>query len=261
MNRPGPRLLSVKRAYHLSPHMRRVILTGDNLDDFPDHHESANFKLLLPKPGQSLNLDSLATNDKASRPIVRTYTLRQFNRAEREIAVDFLMHEPAGPASNWAANAQAGDTVGFAGPGKPKWVDADADWFLFAGDMSALPAIAANLEQLPNNAQGYAVLEVISDSDKLPLQKPANLVIIWVVNPSPQTPSYALFEAVKRLQWLTGNGAAWVAGESGAIKQIRRYLRDKGIDKRQLYASGYWQIGMTEDIHQVEKRKDTDTDN
>ena len=35
------------------------------------------------------------------------------------------------------------------GPGPKKLVDMNADWFLIAGDMSALPAISVNLEKLP----------------------------------------------------------------------------------------------------------------
>ncbi|UTF61568.1 siderophore-interacting protein [Gilvimarinus sp. DA14] len=260
MSRPGPRILSVKTAYNLSPHMRRVVFTADELDDFPEHHESANFKLLLPPPGQHLNIDALAAGDATNRPIVRTYTLRHYHRLEREVVVDFLLHQPAGPASSWAATAKPGDVVGFAGPGKPKWIDTSADWFLFAGDMSALPAIAANLEQLPKHAKGYTVLEVISEEDKVPLQKPSGIELTWVINPNPQQPTDALISTVQQQPWLGGNAAAWVAGESGAIKKIRRYLKDSGIDKRRLYASGYWQIGMTEDVHQVEKRKDAEAE-
>ena len=67
------------------------------------------------------------------------------------------------------------------------------------------------------------------------------------------------FSAVLALPWLDGSPAVWVAGESGAVRALRRYFtQERQVDRRRLYASGYWQIGMTEDRHQLEKRKDKD---
>ena len=152
MARPAPRILEVLRTEHLTPNMKRVVLGGDTLGDFPEGYESANFKLLIPRSGQVINdRRSFMDLPDDERPVVRTYTLRHFDRQRGEVVVDFMMHSDHGPASLWADSARRGDKIGFAGPGKPKLVDFDADWFLFAGDMSALPAIAANIERLPVN--------------------------------------------------------------------------------------------------------------
>jgi iron complex transport system ATP-binding protein len=40
---------------------------------------------------------------------------------------------------------------------------------------------------------------------------------------------------------------AWIAGEAGAIKEMRRYLvRDVGIDRKQVAFMGYWRQGKAE---------------
>lgn len=40
---------------------------------------------------------------------------------------------------------------------------------------------------------------------------------------------------------------AWIAGEAGAIKELRRYLvRDVGIDRKQVAFMGYWRQGKAE---------------
>jgi iron complex transport system ATP-binding protein len=40
---------------------------------------------------------------------------------------------------------------------------------------------------------------------------------------------------------------AWIAGEAGAIKELRRYLvRDVGIDRKQVAFMGYWRQGRAE---------------
>jgi NADPH-dependent ferric siderophore reductase len=40
---------------------------------------------------------------------------------------------------------------------------------------------------------------------------------------------------------------AWIAGEAGVVKDLRRYLvRDVGIDRKQVAFMGYWRKGKAE---------------
>ena len=258
MPRPAPRILEVLRTESVTPNMKRVVLGGGDLSDFPKNHESANFKPLIPRPGQTeIPLPPFGDAPPEERPIVRTYTLRHFDHQRGEVAVDFMMHADHGPASGWAAAARPGDRIGFAGPGAPKFADFDADWFLFAGDMSALPAIGANIERLPANARGYAVLDILDDADRQGLPFPPGMEVIWRVNPNPEQPAMGWVDTIVGLPWLDGSPSVWVAGESGVVRAVRRYLtQERQIERHRLYASGYWQIGLTEDRHQLEKCKD-----
>jgi len=257
MPRPTSRILEVLRSENLTPNMKRIVLGGGDLSDFPENHESANFKLLIPRQGQQ-EIPLPPFGDGVDKPIVRTYTLRHYDKARGEIHVDFMLHaDHPGPACQWAAQARPGDRIGFAGPGAPKFVDFDADWFFFAGDMSALPAIAANIERLPAHARGYAVLDILSHEDKQELPFPEGMVVLWRINPYPEQPAIGLVDTVMAQPWLPGSPAVWVAGESGAVRAIRRYMvQERQVERGRLYASGYWQIGMTEDVHQVEKRRE-----
>ncbi len=243
MKKPAPRQLKVIRKTAISPNMLRVTLGGEEMAGFPDNRDSANFKLLIP--------------GAQPKPTVRTYTVRSFDPVAGEVDVDFVLHADHGPASDWAMRAGAGDRVGFAGPGTPKWVDFSADWFFIGGDMSALPAIGANIERLPADAKGYAVLEIIDDADRQDLPFPAGLEVDWLVNKDPNTPSTYLQDKVMSLPWMDGRPAVWFAGESGAVKALRRYfIFEREVAKSDLYTSGYWQIGLTEDRHQIVKRKE-----
>lgn len=251
MPKRTPHLLEVIQNELITPHMRRIILDGSPINDFPLHHESANFKLLLsPFP------------DDTRKPTVRTYTLRHYNPTTQELWVDFMLHDAPGPAASWAISATPGNKVGFAGPGRPKLVDTDADWFLLAGDMSALPAIAANIERLPTDAKGYVILEILDEADKQALPFPRDMEVTWCVNPHPDAGSNAFIERVTSAQWLTGSPAVWVAGETSAVRTIRRTLKSEhDIERGRLYTSGYWQIGLTEDRHQILKRQDAESSN
>lgn len=242
--RPQPRTLNVLRKQKISAHMLRVTLGGDGLDGFPDDQDGAYVKLNLP------------SRDNDADSVVRTYTVRHYRAEIKELDIDFVLHDVSGPAADWARQCQPGDNIRLGGPGPKKMVDHSADWILFVGDMSALPAISANLECLPSHAKGYALLEIIDEKDKQDLPVPKNITLNWIVNPHPDEENSYLLDAVKSIQWHDGHPSVWVAGEFSQSLSIRTYLRSqRGIQRQQMYCSSYWQIGKTEDGHRISKRQ------
>lgn len=249
----GFRILRVKHKEYITPHMLRIALTDDDLSDFPTGQESANFKLVIPRPGQE-EIPSPPWTDE-NKPTIRTYTLRRFDEQAREVIVDFMIFGEPGPGGTWAQNARVGDAIGFAGPGPAKLPDEDADWYLIGGDMSALPAASAILERLPRDAKGYAIFHVLSHDDIQPIDAPEGIQFTWRVDPTPDVLAQGLIDAVASIDWLEGSPAVWIAGEGGAMREIRRLMKkERDVDRRRLYVSAYWEIGMNEDRHQVVKR-------
>ena len=243
MKRPEPRLLQVIRSVPVTPNMLRVTLGGDGMSTFPTEQDGAYVKLMFPAQGEG-------------RGIVRTYTVRQ--QRNDEIEVDFVLHGDGGPAASWAQQVRPGDQILIGGPGPKKLMNPQADWFLMVGDMTALPAISVNLEQLPSDARGYAVLEVISKADIQPLQAPANVELIWVVNPHPGENPELLLQRTKELAWHAGRPSVWAACEFSSMRVLRRYFREElQVDKADLYVSSYWKLGINEDQHKVEKQQDS----
>ncbi|MGD1850092.1 MAG: siderophore-interacting protein [Cyanophyceae cyanobacterium] len=255
MSKPNYRVIVVKDSVKVTPNMQRVTFTGDDLADFPENYESGYVKLLFSQQGQAIGDKEQVEKGKYLR---RTYTVRAFNREASELAIDFSLHgSKNGPAATWANSTKSGDTILMGGPGPTKLVDNQADWFLLAGDMSGLPALACNLEQLPENAQGYAVIEVASEADKQDLKAPAGMLIKWVVNEKPGENPEALMEEIKALSWKAGTPYVWVACEFGAMKNIRDYLKNsRGIENENIYISSYWKFDRTEEEHKVDKRID-----
>lgn len=245
----APKELTVTAVSSLTPNMRRVTLQGEDLVRFPDHSEGAYIKLLFD-------------SDDADRPVMRTYTVAQHRAEQLEIDVDFMLHaSPGGVADGiaapWSLDAQPGDRMSVFGPGPATFINTDADWFLLAADMTALPALTANLALLPEGAGGYIVIEILADEDRQDLAIPAGLQIVWVVNPHAGSDASPLFHAIEILTWLDGQAAVWVACEFKTMKKIRQYLRvDQGIEKSHLYISSYWKQGLKEEEHKVAKKKD-----
>ncbi|TVU71259.1 siderophore-interacting protein [Cobetia crustatorum] len=245
MSKPAPRELEVIRTEKVTQHMLRITLGGDGLVDFPQEQESAYIKLLFPR-------------GEGERPLMRTYTIR--HQRPTEIDVDFALHEHMGPASLWATNAQPGDRILIGGPGPKKLINHAADWFLLAGDMTALPAISVNLAELPQGAQGHAVLEVTDDADIQLLAHPEGVQLHWVVNPHPDPDGTPLLEKVKSLPWQEGELAVWAACEFGSMRALRRFLKEEHeIPKSHFYVSSYWKIGQTEDGHKLAKQQDNES--
>jgi NADPH-dependent ferric siderophore reductase len=228
--------------------MLRVTLGGPGLNGFPDDSDGGYIKLRLAEP-----------DGVAGKPLVRTYTVRHYDVEACEIDVDFVIHDSDGPAANWAQSCEPGDKIKVGGPGPKKLLDPSADWFLLVGDMSALPAISANIERMEPDAKGYALLEIIDEDDKQELDFPQNLQVEWIVNSNPEQENSVLLDRVKALHWLPGRPYVWVAGEFSQSLAIRSLLKsERNVTREQMYASSYWQIGQTEDGHKISKQEAAD---
>lgn len=243
MKRSPPRLFIVTGRTMITPHMLRLTLGGEGMQSFPLDQAGAYIKLRF------------ARDDGTT--LMRTYTVR----AQREdaIDVDVVLHADGGPAAQWATSTQPGDMIEIGGPGPRKRLDPGADWCLLAGDMTALPAISDNLEALPADAHGYAVIEVISEEDIQPLVAPEQVEIHWVINPCPGENSDLLVDAVRTIDWKEGRPAVWAACEFSTMRRLRDYFKhERNVPREDLYISSYWKLGMNEDSHKKAKQQDAE---
>lgn len=241
-NRPV-RELEVIRKTQITEHMLRITLGGDEMADYPSDQESAYVKLMFPQADDQ-------------KPLKRSYTIRQ--QRPTEIDLDVVLHDPLGPASSWAKQAQPGDRIMVGDPGPKKLINHDAEWFLLVGDMAALPAISVNLEQLPDDARGHAVIEILSEADIQPLKAPSNIELHWEVNSHPDPDGRFLLSKVKTLPWLEGQPAVWSACEFNSMRNLRCFFKEEhNLSHSHLYLSSYWKIGQSDEGHKQAKRLDS----
>ncbi len=254
--------LTVMRREQLTPHMVRIVAGGDGFADFVNNGFVDRYiKIVFPQPGveYSSPLDLWSIRETMPReqwPFTRTYTLRWVDVAARELAIDFVVHGDDGLAGPWAAKAQPGDTLVFTGPGGGYNPDPEADWYLFAGDEAALPAIAACLEALPAGAAGVAFLEVDSDADVQPIAAPSGVDVHWLYRHGvPAGEGNLLVQAVANADWPAGRVDVFAHGERGYMKALRDVLFvQRGLERKQVSLSGYWAKGRVEDVFQAEKK-------
>jgi NADPH-dependent ferric siderophore reductase len=180
-------------------------------------------------------------------PSTRTYTVRAWDPATAELTIDVVYHGDVGLAGPWAAAARPGDVLRFLGPGGGYAPCAQADWHLLVGDESALPAIGATLDRLPAQARAHVLVEVEGPADELPLATAAHAEIRWLHRGSGML-GQRLVAAVRGLEFPAGQVHAFVHGEAGFVKQLRRHLRlERGVPLGRLSISGYWRLGRDDD--------------
>lgn len=123
----------------------------------------------------------------------------------------------------------------------------DTDWVLLAADATALPAAAGILAWLPEGTRVRAWIEVPHEDDRIELPTAADADVVWLVR-APGTRPGLLVDAVRAADLPEGRPYAWLAGESGAVRALRRELvGERGHDRGRVEFTGYWRPGASEE--------------
>ncbi|WAC55098.1 siderophore-interacting protein [Gordonia sp. SL306] len=260
-------IMTVLRREQLSPHFVRLYLGGDDFDDFTPDGDRGTWdtdlyiKIAFGPDGAPFQGDvdrkQMRLMPAAEQPVLRTYTVRSIDVDRREIAVDFVVHGDEGIAGPWAATVEPGATVRFLGPGGGYRPAATAPWHLLASDEAGLPAVAAALEALPDDAVAKVFVEVAGPEDEIALTAPAGAEIVWVHRGGPAGEvgddragdNAPLIAAVRAAEWLDGEPHVFIHGEAQAVMHnLRAYVRkERGVGAKNASISGYWRRGRTEE--------------
>ncbi|MGN2637519.1 ABC transporter ATP-binding protein/permease [Nocardia takedensis] len=222
---------TVLRTEQTTPRMRRVWLTAPSLFTEISVEPTAWLRFWFPDPQGS------------ETEFQRGYTIAEYRPDSGEFAVDFVLHEPAGPASAWAVAVQGGETVEVTSFGSKNFAVAEdlPAGYLLIGDSASIPAINSILAAVPPTVAVEVYLEKHHDDDLLiPLTPHPLARTHWV----PRTAESALAEAIEQRDW--SNWYAWAGPESKSLKHVRTRLRDDfGFPKAEIYAQAYWVHGRS----------------
>src|SRR3546814_18358921 len=99
------RRAKVARVSSLSPHMRRIVVSGAELNGFFSPGFDDHVKLFMPAPGAALVLPSVGERGMefppdGARPVARVFTPRHFDHARTELTNQVALNAP-GPATDW----------------------------------------------------------------------------------------------------------------------------------------------------------------
>jgi len=226
--------LEVVENQPLTPGMQRVVLTAPELAGF-------GFR-----PGQDMML--MVAVD-SGRPVRRRYTIWALDRAARVLTLGIVRHDQ-GPGEAWVRAAGPGHLIEGIGPRGKISPAAGADWHLFAGDFSALPAFSAMTGSLPRGTRAMVVLEVPGAADEQPLDTAAEAGVTWLHrNGRPPGEPSALVSAVEAVPLPAGHGHAYLAGEAKVVLALRETLAARGLPASQMSPKAYWGRGKANAAH------------
>jgi NADPH-dependent ferric siderophore reductase len=251
---------TVVETVRLAPRLVRVVLGDPGLDpyvpsDFTDQYVNALFLPCGAPYTPPFDLEEARTLPAEERPLGRRYTIRWWDPERRRLAIDFVVHGDVGRAGRWAANARPGDRLQFIGPHGAYAPSTTADWHLLAGDESALPAIAAALEQIRSGVPVLAFLVVDAPGHEIELDCPGDLRVDWVYRES--SPGVdAVVAPIARAVFPAGTPDVFVHGEAAEVRAVRRHLlTERGIARDGTSISPYWRRGMDDEAWREVKRE------
>lgn len=243
----------VQRVRRLTTGMVRVVFGGEGLDGFVSSGIGDEYlRVFFPASQRDEPILPFPTDDgywdypEGVTPAeMRTYTVRGWDEAARELTIDFVVHD-GGIAAAWALDAQPGDVVGVNTPRGLYAPPEDIRWQLLVADATGLPAAARLAETAPAGVRTRIVLEVASAEDEQHLTLPAGVELHWVHGGNGHGPT-RLAEIVASAELPDGPGYVWVAGETRATRGVRKHLRHTlGLPASAYKVIGYWTEGAEE---------------
>lgn len=246
------RLLEVVAITDVTPLMRRFRLTGD-MAGFASLGHADHIKAFFFPEGVEPITPTIGPNGAnwpGERPEMRDYTPRYWNVGEGWIELDFVLHGD-GPASTWAAKAEIGSKLVIGGPRGSMVIPAAYDWYLLAGDETALPALGRRIEELPAGAKILAIIEVDNPAEEQRFETKADLDIRYVHRNGAAAGTTTLVqEAIAAATFPEGEAYAYIAGEVTMAQAVRAHLTEvRGFRPDYIKAAGYWRLGVA-DAHE-----------
>lgn len=212
-----------------TPWYRRVTFAADTLLEGLETFPTLWLRLWVPNPTKGTG--SL---------VQRGYTFVAVDHESKSFSLDFVLHDVAGPAGDWAKMVAPSDRVEVALTPAKIDIPEGTHTVVLAGDATALPAINSWLESVPESVQTHAFIEEDhADRELLPMVQRERGTWLWVNRDGVR--GEALASAIRAAVPEQSGIYVWGAGEKTLVKNVRGVLRDHlRLERGQYFTQFYW---------------------
>jgi NADPH-dependent ferric siderophore reductase len=235
---PAPKdwLLELTQSVEVNPSVVRLRLTAPGLSR------------LEYLPGQDM---AVAVGVGDASTVRRRYTISGLDREKEIVDIEVVLHGD-GPGVAWARSAVAGQQIDAVVPRGKISVAEAAEWHLFIGDDSAVPAVMSMVGALDDGAQAIVLLEVGGPDEErdFAIASGAQLQLDWLHRGArPPGDPEAIALALEGLTIPAGPGHCYIAGEFGMVRALRADLERRGVAGDAISAKPYWRMGRRNAPH------------
>jgi len=209
-------IVEVVEATDLTPWYRRLTIDAKGL-----------FEAATPDPGAYLHLNVPV----GASTLPRSYSLRGITSDTFQL--EFVLHTPSGPGSEWAASAGPGTTISVSQPPYSLKIPQTSRALVIA-DPSALAGAASILESI-GQRMGVTVLleDDHPDRDRIPIPTRGN--IVWLDTIDDDVLELATAHLDPQDCFL------WAAGERQLAKVVREFTRTEfRVPRQAQHIQTYW---------------------
>jgi ATP-binding cassette, subfamily B, bacterial IrtA/YbtP len=237
---------TVLETIRIAPHFVRIRLQSPTLFQDAAAEPAAWLRFWFPDP------------EGSSTEFQRAYTISEADAPAGRFAVDVLLHDPAGPASQWARTVESGATIAvmsLMGGSRFDTPDEQPAGYLLIGDSASIPGINGIVGSVPDDVPIEVYLEEHDDNDRLiPLAEHPRLRVHWTVRRDEKS----LAASIENRDW--SDWYAWATPEATTLKHVRTRLRDDfGFPKSEVHAQAYWSAGRAMGIRRGDEPAAVDT--
>ena len=222
-------LATVREVVQIAPNCIRIAMSSPTVFDDVVMEPTAWLRFWFPDPAGS------------DTEFQRVYTIVGADPEAGDFSIDVVLHEPAGPACEWAARAEPGMTVPVVALGSSRFAlpEEPPRGFLLIGDAASIPAINSILAVLPHDVDVEVYLERhTSDDELIPLTDHPRGRVHWV----DRADETSLAAAIEDRDW--SDWYAWAGIEASSLKILRKRLKEAfGFPKADVHAQAYWNSG------------------
>jgi NADPH-dependent ferric siderophore reductase len=224
----------------VTPHLRRI---GFRVEDAAFYRgDLHHVRLLLPqRAGRTFAFPRPCPAglpvwpEGELMPVLRNYTIRSIGADRGEVDVDFVLHEPAGPATAWVRDCRPGDAIGALGPiGRPV---SHAPLRILAGDETALPTILRQIETCPAGERIEAHVEIVDEAERQDVILPEGCRLHWLRRGD-------LVDALRQRGREPADAiVAYAGAELATSRQLQAVLEtDLGLPRSRFRSVAYWRM-------------------